>query len=85
MTKNLSAKDFRDIRLRWFMTQQQMAEFLGYKHGRIVRRFESGKYKIPPPTQRLIAVFLRLPTDVFEREVKLFQKAPGGIKTTDAA
>lgn len=43
MTKD----EFKKIRIEMRLSQQGMADFLGIKNGRSIRRFESGEWPVP--------------------------------------
>lgn len=43
----MTSFEFRSIREYLGLSQQDMAELLGYANGRTVRYWESGKFKIP--------------------------------------
>lgn len=48
----MTQHELREIRIRMKLTQQEMAEWLYAKNGRLVRAWEAGEYKIPGSVQK---------------------------------
>jgi len=42
----MTKEQFKQIRLNMGLTQQQMADYLGIKSGRTIRRYESGEWAV---------------------------------------
>lgn len=50
----MDKEEFKQIRIDLGFSQQKMAEFIGIKSGRSIRRYESGDWDVPKGTAEFL-------------------------------